>query len=253
MYLGQADTGPTQAVIDNWIAWHSAQPIEVSFGTVIQVASGAKTWGEWYAMPRSGVTKEELNQLATNALAQDAFKKSVGVAVDDEYNDPRWPQLTAAREAERLRQIAEYEAYCRVNQCATIGPGPSTPAPTGGTSPQPIVPTTGITTARTATRDQVIAAFRNTPGANPQPDDAAISYYMGKGVAQLVIDVAAIRKSNPALAAQIDAQRRSMGLPTAGGTATPITPITPVTTPTIGTGGVTTLLLAAAAAYLIGS
>lgn len=243
MYLGQADTGPTQAEIDNWIAWQAAQPAD---GFLM---GAARTVGEYWK--NAGLTEADKEQLAIAALAQADLKKPYFPASEvAPWENPNWPAVTAAWYAEQERQKREYEEYCRTNQCFTIGPGPSTPAPTGGTSPQPIVPTTGITTARTATRDQVIAAFRNTPGANPQPDDAAISYYMGKGVAQLVIDVAAIRKSNPALAAQIDAQRRAMGLPTAGGTATPITP---VTTPTIGTGGITTLLLAAAAAYLIGS
>lgn len=226
----------TQAQIDNWIAWQGAQPIEVSFGSAIAVASGAKTWGEYWRM--SNTPADGLTRLAIHALNQDAFKQSVGVDVDAEYNNPNWPQLTAQRaaaaEAERIRVANTPSPF-------TIGPGP---APSGGTPSKPIVPTTGITAGTPATREAVVAAFRNTPGANPQPDEGAITYYMKQGVAKLLADVATVRRTNPTLAAQIDKQRAAMGLPTAA---------TALTTKPAGGATALPLILAAAAAYFLGS
>lgn len=241
MYLGEATTY-TQAQRDNILAWMAVQPPDKFIMPGLET-----TTGEWWK--NQGFSKEALQQIADNALAQGEFQKSVGFNPNDvtPWENPNWPAVEAAKAAERERQRLEAEAYAKLHPEITAGPGPGDNVRTNViTTPSRTV--TPAVTSTPATRPQVVAAFRSTPGANPEPDEAAITYYMGKGVAQLVADVAAIRKANPALAAQIDARRRALGLTTGAA----ITTVVPSQTSS-GGGGYLPLILAAAAAYFLGS
>lgn len=58
-----------------------------------------------------------------------------------------------------------------------------------------------------ATREQVLAAYAANPGAELNPSEEAIKYWQGAGLGSFNATVDAVRAENPALAAQIDAQR----------------------------------------------
>jgi len=58
-----------------------------------------------------------------------------------------------------------------------------------------------------ATREQVLAAYRNNPKASLNPDENAIQYWMANGIENFDSIVDQVRASNPELAAQIDEER----------------------------------------------
>jgi hypothetical protein len=66
-------------------------------------------------------------------------------------------------------------------------------------------------TEAAATREQVLAAYRNNPLATLNPDEAAINYWMSTGLSNFDQVVKDVRVANPTLAAQIDAERKSSG------------------------------------------
>ena len=63
-----------------------------------------------------------------------------------------------------------------------------------------------------ATRAQVLAAYAANPKAELFPSEAAIQYWQGAGLGSFDATVDAVRAENPALAAQIDAQRNPPSL-----------------------------------------
>ena len=73
-----------------------------------------------------------------------------------------------------------------------------------------------------ATREEVIAAYAANPKASLAPTEDAIAFFMQGGLGNFNQIVDEARAQNPALAAQIDAQRA---------TTRPVTPVTPVTRP----------------------
>jgi hypothetical protein len=58
-----------------------------------------------------------------------------------------------------------------------------------------------------ATRDQVLQAYRTNPGAELNPNEEAIDYWMEQGLGSFADVVNQTRAANPALAQQIDAAR----------------------------------------------
>jgi hypothetical protein len=77
-----------------------------------------------------------------------------------------------------------------------------------------------------ATREEVIAAYAANPKASLAPTEDAIQFFMQGGLGNFNQIVDEARAQNPALAAQIDAQRATT-LPV----TRPVTPVTPVTRP----------------------
>lgn len=77
-----------------------------------------------------------------------------------------------------------------------------------------------------ATREEVIAAYASNPKASLAPTEDAIQFWMQGGLGNFNQIVDEARAQNPALAAQIDAQRATT-LPV----TPPVTPVTPVTRP----------------------
>lgn len=77
-----------------------------------------------------------------------------------------------------------------------------------------------------ATREEVIAAYAANPKASLAPTEDAIQFWMQGGLGNFNQIVDEARAQNPALAAQIDAQRATT-LPV----TPPVTPVTPVTRP----------------------
>lgn len=57
------------------------------------------------------------------------------------------------------------------------------------------------------TREQVLQAYKTTPGATLNPDEEAIKYWMGQGLGGFQAAVTQARQKNPLLAQQIDAER----------------------------------------------
>lgn len=97
--------------------------------------------------------------------------------------------------------------------------GPRTPTTPTSFTPQPLRVTPSAqpaTPAAPAASDKrledIRLAFQSIPGANPNPDQAALEYYASQGIDKLKADVAFIRQANPGLAAQIDAERAKLGL-----------------------------------------
>ena len=70
------------------------------------------------------------------------------------------------------------------------------------------------------TREQVLAAYAANPRAELNPSEASIQYWQNAGLGSFNSTVDAVRAENPALAAQIDAQRGVL-TPTAAPTAAP--------------------------------
>ena len=64
-----------------------------------------------------------------------------------------------------------------------------------------------------ATREQVLQAYKDNPLAELNPGEEAINYWMGQGLGSFGDVVNQVRTANPALAAQIDAQRRAATVP----------------------------------------
>jgi hypothetical protein len=58
-----------------------------------------------------------------------------------------------------------------------------------------------------ATREEVLQAYRTNPGAELNPNEEAINYWMGQGLGSFNDVVSQTRAGNPALAQQIDATR----------------------------------------------
>jgi hypothetical protein len=58
-----------------------------------------------------------------------------------------------------------------------------------------------------ATREEVLQAYRTNPGAELNPNEEAINYWMGQGLGSFNDVVSQTRAANPALAQQIDAAR----------------------------------------------
>jgi hypothetical protein len=58
-----------------------------------------------------------------------------------------------------------------------------------------------------ATREEVLQAYRTNPGAELNPNEEAINYWMGQGLGSFTDVVNQTRAANPALAQQIDAAR----------------------------------------------
>ncbi len=87
-----------------------------------------------------------------------------------------------------------------------------------------------------ATREQVLAAYAANPRAELNPSEEAIQYWQNAGLGSFNATVDAVRAENPALAAQIDAQRNAVATTGAGtGTGVGTGTGTGVTTGT-GTG-----------------
>ena len=63
-----------------------------------------------------------------------------------------------------------------------------------------------------ATREQVLAAYRNNPLAVLNPDEEAISYWMRTGLSTFDQVVKDVRAANPTLAKQIDQQRAALAI-----------------------------------------
>ena len=71
-----------------------------------------------------------------------------------------------------------------------------------------------------ATREQVLAAYAANPRAELAPSEEAIQYWQNAGLGSFNATVDAVRAENPALAAQIDAQRNAAATTGGGGTTT---------------------------------
>lgn len=65
------------------------------------------------------------------------------------------------------------------------------------------------------TREQVLAAYAANPFAEARPSEEAINFWQNTGLGSFDQTVAAVRAENPALAAQIDAQRGNVAPATA--------------------------------------
>ena len=78
-----------------------------------------------------------------------------------------------------------------------------------------------------ATRAEVLAAYAANPKASLVPDEEAIKFWQDKGLGNFNQVVDEVRAQNPALAAQIDAQRATKP------PVTPVTPVTPSVTPSV--------------------
>ena len=82
-----------------------------------------------------------------------------------------------------------------------------------------------------ATREEVIAAYAANPKASLAPTEDAIQFWMQGGLGNFNQIVDEARAQNPALAAQIDAQRATTRPVTPP--VTPVTPVTPSVTPSV--------------------
>lgn len=59
-------------------------------------------------------------------------------------------------------------------------------------------------------RDQVLAAYRNTPGAEVNPSAESVEYWMKRGLGGFADEVNRVRQENPQLAARIDSDRQRL-------------------------------------------
>ena len=103
-----------------------------------------------------------------------------------------------------------------------------------------------------ATRAQVLAAYAANPKAELFPSEAAIQYWQGAGLGSFDATVDAVRAENPALAAQIDAQRTAVSTNTGATTGAATGADTGATTGA-ATGANTGLLDAVAATNTAGA
>lgn len=220
---------PSAAEIQNWIDWQGAQPADAFLmGT-------ARTVGDFWNTNK--FSREALEDLAVRDLGR--YRHHLD---GRPWEDPNWREKTNAFFAEQERQRLAGLEYAKLHPEITVGPGPNVISSgtgsrtntnvsntninpnigvqlpgitnTPGTSTQPTLGQWqgGNWSGQWKTADDVRSLFRQTPGANPNPTDADLQYYLQKGPEQLLKDVQGVRGANPTMAGLIDQQRAQQGL-----------------------------------------